>query len=95
MKLGGIVAQANEEVIRALEDFGRSLGLAYQIIDDVIDMSQEKITNRANYALLVGRDKAMERAFQLEEESIFALKKVNINSQCLEYLTNKAVHRKT
>lgn len=37
MKMGGIVAQAGEENCRLIYDFGRSLGIAFQLQDDYLD----------------------------------------------------------
>ncbi len=37
-QLGAIYAQANPETIAALEEYGRSLGLAFQIADDLLDL---------------------------------------------------------
>jgi octaprenyl-diphosphate synthase len=39
MRLGGILGDANEEQERALESYGRNLGMAFQIIDDVLDLT--------------------------------------------------------
>jgi geranylgeranyl diphosphate synthase, type II len=35
---GAIMAGAGEEAIRAVEDYGRHLGLAFQIVDDILDV---------------------------------------------------------
>jgi geranylgeranyl diphosphate synthase, type II len=37
MKMGGIVAQTSEENCRLIYDFGRSLGIAFQLQDDYLD----------------------------------------------------------
>ncbi len=37
--MGGIVADAPEPVVRTLADYGRSLGLAFQIVDDLLDVT--------------------------------------------------------
>jgi len=36
-KLGGLIANGNEKEIAALADYGRSLGMAYQLRDDLLD----------------------------------------------------------
>ncbi|MCP2618768.1 polyprenyl synthetase family protein, partial [Candidatus Aminicenantes bacterium AC-335-A11] len=93
VKTGGIVAKAERKKMDALEIYGKNLGIAYQIIDDILDMEEEKNTKRLNYALLVGEKKAKEKALELEREALTALRKAGIDSPCLEYLLNKAVHR--
>ena len=41
-KIGAILANGNEEQINALANFGRLLGIAYQIHDDLIDYNNEE-----------------------------------------------------
>jgi octaprenyl-diphosphate synthase len=39
MRLGGVLGDADEEQERALESYGRNLGMAFQVIDDVLDLT--------------------------------------------------------
>ena len=39
MKLGGILAGASEADQQRLADYGRNLGMAFQIVDDVLDLT--------------------------------------------------------
>jgi geranylgeranyl pyrophosphate synthase len=39
MRLGGLVAGAPQATQTALEDYGRKLGLAFQIADDLLDVT--------------------------------------------------------
>ena len=39
MQLGAILAGATEEQIKKLRDYGRSVGMAFQIVDDVLDLT--------------------------------------------------------
>jgi octaprenyl-diphosphate synthase len=39
MRLGAVLAGANEETEEQLGEFGRSLGIAFQIVDDVLDLT--------------------------------------------------------
>ncbi len=39
MRLGGILGKATSEQEEALADYGRNLGLAFQIVDDVLDLT--------------------------------------------------------
>lgn len=45
-ELGAISAGANEEVIDALKNFGHYMGLAFQIRDDILDLSPEFNTGK-------------------------------------------------
>ncbi len=47
-QLGAIYAEANAEVTEALEQYGRSLGLAFQIADDLLDLlGSEEVTGKS------------------------------------------------
>lgn len=39
MRLGGILGDATEAQERKLEEYGRNLGMAFQIVDDVLDLT--------------------------------------------------------
>jgi octaprenyl-diphosphate synthase len=39
MRLGGILGKASEEQEEALAEYGRNLGMAFQIVDDVLDLT--------------------------------------------------------
>lgn len=39
MRLGGILGNANDNQERKLEEYGRNLGMAFQIVDDVLDLT--------------------------------------------------------
>jgi octaprenyl-diphosphate synthase len=39
MKLGGILAGASEAELQRLADYGRNLGMAFQLVDDVLDLT--------------------------------------------------------
>lgn len=41
LKMGGVVAGAGEEEIRALEELGRAIGVAFQIQDDLLDVTAD------------------------------------------------------
>jgi len=56
-KIGAMAARTNGQVIAALESFGRNLGIAFQIVDDVLDMegSVEEIGKPVGSDLLEGK----------------------------------------
>ena len=57
-RLGAMTAGASKEQVSALSDFGQSLGLAFQIIDDILDVtaSTEKLGKTA------GKDENVDKA---------------------------------
>jgi geranylgeranyl diphosphate synthase type II len=85
LRLGAMSAQATPAKLQALTDFGRALGLAFQVIDDILDVTQttEKLgktagkdlaATKATYPALFGLKRAREIADQLTQEALGALK---------------------
>lgn len=78
VRMGGIYAGATEEQLAALSEYGEHIGLAFQIIDDVLDVeesseslgktagkdqAQQKITFPAVYGLEQSREMAERERF--------------------------------
>jgi geranylgeranyl diphosphate synthase type II len=73
IRLGAMSANATPKQLAGLTDFGQSLGLAFQVIDDILDVTQttEKLgksagkditAQKATYPALLGLDKARTEA---------------------------------
>jgi len=70
--LGGLAARASERRLEALERYGREIGLAFQIADDVLDATSDSGTlgkapsdrelGKSTYVSLLGVDAAREEA---------------------------------
>ena len=81
---GLMLAGANEEQLEAGRQYGRGIGLAFQIVDDILDIvsTTEELgkdagsdieKGKATYPSIVGLEKSRERAHELYEESLKAL----------------------
>lgn len=55
---GGVYAGANEEEVARLTEFGQKAGLAFQIVDDILDMTQDS----AQLGKTAGKDQASDKA---------------------------------
>ncbi len=84
IRLGAMSANASPEKLEALTDFGRNLGLAFQVIDDILDCTQtsEKLgksagkdvaAQKATYPSVLGLDASREVAHRLTKASLNAL----------------------
>ena len=103
MKIAGLIAK--EEDASALEDIGFKLGLAFQIQDDILDVtstaeelgkpvhSDEK-NNKVTYVTLFGTEKAAEQVEELSEKAIDLLKSLNKNNEFLYLLIEKLINRR-
>ncbi|MGZ7039917.1 MAG: polyprenyl synthetase family protein [Thermoanaerobaculia bacterium] len=78
--LGGILAGANEEKISALRRYGRAVGLAFQIVDDLLDQEESAATlgktagkdlaqGKLTYPAVVGVEAARAEAGSLLREA--------------------------
>lgn len=76
--LGCICANAHEEKICAAREFALSLGVAFQIIDDILEVSGEEISGdelkeKSTYVSVFGREKAERLAEEYTERAKKAL----------------------
>lgn len=81
LELGGIIANASQERLEALRIFGSEIGLAFQIIDDVIDhtssfekhgraYSTDELNGKTTYVSCLGLDGAKDAAQKLLTSSL-------------------------
>ncbi|MBB6675229.1 polyprenyl synthetase family protein [Cohnella nanjingensis] len=84
LRAGGHAAGATERQLEALERFGRNVGLAFQIHDDVLDVSGDEAKlgkpkgsderqGKVTYPYLIGLEESERRVRQLTEEAIQAV----------------------
>jgi geranylgeranyl diphosphate synthase type II len=84
LKLGGICAKADRKQLADLEKFGKKLGLAFQITDDLLDLrgEQDKMGKRVQkdkglgkltYPSALGLQASEEKANQLVDDAILAV----------------------
>jgi geranylgeranyl diphosphate synthase type II len=93
IRLGAMSANATEQKLNALTEFGQSLGLAFQVIDDILDVTQttEKLGKTA------GKDVQATKAtypalFGLEHSRSEAHKLTTAAHEALDVFGAKAVH---
>ena len=102
--LGGIAAGADREQISALDRYGRSIGLAFQIMDDVLDLTsttaalgktarRDEALGKSTYPGLLGVDGARDRAGALMQAALAALSERGLLTQELREVANFMVTR--
>lgn len=91
VKTGALLAAASERDVRLMEEFGRRLGLAFQIRDDLLDVDEpgKKASDRPNYVRVVNRERAREGLKKLVGEAIEMLEVANRLTEELNYLSLK------
>jgi len=104
IRLGAMSANATPAQLRALTTFGRSVGLAFQIIDDILDVTQptEKLgksagkditARKATYPKIFGLEKSRAEARRLTRSAHSALKPFHAASGILRALADYLLAR--
>jgi geranylgeranyl diphosphate synthase, type II len=102
---GGLYAGANDDAIAKLRTFGHSIGLAFQIVDDVLDVTQtsaqlgktagkDSAAEKATYPALFGVDESLKRADKLADTACSALDDFGPSAETLKALARLLVERK-
>jgi geranylgeranyl diphosphate synthase, type II len=97
VRLGGMSANCTPRHLNALTDFGYNVGLAFQIIDDILDVTQtseqlgktagkDTAAQKATYPSVVGMEKSRKIARDLTNRAFAALKIFRGKAQALEAL---------
>ena len=105
MMIGAVLAGADDECVQAVEEIAAKVGMAFQIQDDILDVtstaeelgkpvhSDEK-NNKVTYVTLFGTEKAAEQVEELSEKAIDLLKSLNKNNEFLYLLIEKLINRR-
>src|SRR5450432_1186101 len=104
IRLGAMSANATPAQLSATSDFGRALGLAFQVIDDILDVTQtsEKLgksagkdvaAKKATYPAVIGLEKSRAEAQRLTSEAHSALKSLGENATVLRALADYLLKR--
>ncbi len=102
--LGCIAAKADENKTRAAEKFTSAIGLAFQIVDDILDVTStaEKLgkpigsdnsNNKSTYVSILGLEQSKEYAEKLTSEATEALSCFGEDADFLKKLATKLLER--
>jgi geranylgeranyl diphosphate synthase type II len=92
VKTGAIIGGANDSQIEAISQFGRNIGLAFQIRDDIHDSAQEEEREgpfRPNYVSFLGLETAKNRLKMYIDTARSILDEASLESEELHYLASK------
>jgi geranylgeranyl diphosphate synthase type II len=104
VRLGGMSANCTPAELKALTVFGYNVGLAFQVIDDILDVTQTSETlgktagkdtkaQKATYPSIVGLEQSRKIATQLTEKAFGALKIFGNRAEALHGLAEFLLKR--
>ena len=104
VRLGGMSANCTDAQLKALSNFGYYVGLAFQVIDDILDVTQtteqlgktagKDITaQKATYPAILGLDKSREIAAGLTKKAFKSLEPFKGKAFALEALARYLLER--
>ena len=102
---GGIYAGGNDNDIERLREFGRKAGLAFQIMDDVLDMTQDSsqlgktagkdvASEKATWPAVYGVEQSVKDAARLVDEAFTQLDPYGERGERLKAVARYLVERK-
>lgn len=95
-----------DDIVRTLEEYGRLLGRAFQIADDVLDVTstpeelgktpgKDAVRGKATYPAAVGLEESRERARELAREAVALVEPFGERAEPLEAIALFVVERKS
>jgi farnesyl diphosphate synthase len=104
VQIGAIAIHLNEQEKKSLDVFASALGLAFQVVDDILDASSDSQTlgktagkdaaaNKPTFVSLMGLDGAREFARKLHQEALDSLSIWGDNADLLRAIASKVVNR--
>ncbi|NJK92805.1 MAG: polyprenyl synthetase family protein [Blastochloris sp.] len=105
LRLGAMSANATPTQLKTLTQFGEALGLAFQVMDDILDITQTSAelgksagkdvkVQKATYPALLGLEGAQKEAKRLTTQAMNALKPLGSSGQRLHEIAQYMLTRK-
>jgi len=91
LRIGGIIGQAPTQELSALTNFGRAMGVCFQLVDDLLD--EEKDIGGASYLGRIGRKKTMAKIKELTLKAGKSLKPLGKRGETLKAINMAMVKR--
>lgn len=106
IRIGAIVGNASQAELETLDNYASAIGLAFQVQDDILDVTSDTATlgkpqgsdqalNKATYPALLGLDGAQARLRDLHFEAFQSLDQLQYNAELLRLFASYIVNRKS
>ena len=102
--MGAMTATSDTGQLQQLDHYGKCIGLAFQIVDDILDITgdteslgktggKDAAQHKTTYASLLGLSQARERAAQLYDDAVAALESFDERADPLRELAKLIIQR--
>jgi geranylgeranyl pyrophosphate synthase len=104
IEFGGIICDVSEPQLENLRRFGENLGLAFQIVDDILDVtssqtkhgkdvSSDVLNQKSTYVTLLGLEQARQYAQECYHEAVTTLKALPFDTSLLAEIADFVLKR--
>ena len=104
IKFGALLNDASEKDLSILESFSNHVGLAYQVQDDVLDVTtsdevlgkrqnSDAVKNKPSYPAIIGLDKSIKTFENLYQGALDELSHLSVDAEPLRLLTKRLMKR--
>ena len=104
IKFGALLNDASEKDLSILELFSNHVGLAYQVQDDVLDVTtsdevlgkrqnSDAVKNKPSYPAIIGLDKSIKTFENLYQGALDELSHLSVDAEPLRLLTKRLMKR--
>ena len=104
VRLGGMAANATPKKLESLSEFGHSVGLAFQVIDDILDVTQtseklgksagkDEASDKSTYPAMFGLEKSRKEAARLTATAHAALAEIPLGKSRLAEIADHMLKR--
>lgn len=90
VRIGAIAAYASKSKLSALTSYGKNLGMAFQVVDDLLDLTQDAGKNMS-YPALAGKENAYKYADKLIVGAINSIKLFDKKASLLEDIARRVI----
>ena len=105
IEFGGVIANASLPHLESLKAFGNWIGLAFQVVDDILDvtsnqkkydeaLSSDIRNEKSTYVTVLGLDKAQAYAENCFQEALCILQSLPYDTSILRGIAETMIHRK-
>jgi len=95
IRAGAILSEAKKRQLKALTKYGENIGLAFQIVDDMLDIMQDqRDMGKPNYANKFGMKESKSESERLIKEAKDSLKIFNHKAEILRNIADYLLTRK-